>query len=187
MHRYRFLLLRPFQLIPVLSGSASSPSCWSAPFRAIRRASCWGPGSTPEAIGEHPRQFGLDEPLWVQYFYFLQNLVQGRDGHIDPLPDRCAARSSASRIEPTLLLVARQRPPGDPHRRAARERRRAQPGRPRRSRDPPHLDMRARLPALLARHHADHPVQREARRLSRSSGYGDDLRRQAARTWCCPA
>ena len=49
-------------------------------------------------------QFGLDEPLWVQYGYFLRNLLQGELGksivyRVDTL------KLIASRLEPTLWLV----------------------------------------------------------------------------------
>jgi peptide/nickel transport system permease protein len=36
-----------------------------------------GVRSTPAALARIRAQFGLDEPLWVQYGYFLRNLLQG--------------------------------------------------------------------------------------------------------------
>ena len=63
-----------------------------------------GTKSTPEAIARIRAQFGLDEPLWMQYFYFIKNLFNGEMGtsilyRIDVL------RLIGERIGPTLLLV----------------------------------------------------------------------------------
>jgi peptide/nickel transport system permease protein len=63
-----------------------------------------GARTSPEALANVRARFGLDEPLWVQYLYFVQNLLNGRMGtsivyRIDVL------RVTANRIEPTLVLV----------------------------------------------------------------------------------
>jgi peptide/nickel transport system permease protein len=63
-----------------------------------------GVHSTPEALARIRAQFGLDEPLWVQYGYFLRNLLQGELGksivyRVDTL------KLINSRLEPTLWLV----------------------------------------------------------------------------------
>ena len=63
-----------------------------------------GVRSTPAALARIRAQFGLDEPLWVQYGYFLRNLLQGELGksivyRVDTL------KLIASRLEPTLWLV----------------------------------------------------------------------------------
>src|SRR5690606_12416555 len=59
---------------------------------------------TPTAIANIRRQYGLDEPMWVQYFYFVRNLFNGEMGKsilykIDVL------QLIMTRIEPTLVLV----------------------------------------------------------------------------------
>ena len=63
-----------------------------------------GVRSTPAALARIRAQFALDEPLWVQYGYFLRNLLQGELGksivyRVDTL------KLIASRLEPTLWLV----------------------------------------------------------------------------------
>jgi peptide/nickel transport system permease protein len=64
-----------------------------------------GTRATPAALERIRSQFGLDEPLWLQYFYFLKNLANGEMGKsilykIDVLG------LIAGRLEPTLVLVA---------------------------------------------------------------------------------
>ena len=64
-----------------------------------------GTKATPAALERIRAQFGLDEPLWLQYFYFLKNIAHGEMGKsilykIDVLG------LIADRLEPTLVLVA---------------------------------------------------------------------------------
>jgi peptide/nickel transport system permease protein len=63
-----------------------------------------GARSTPAAIASIRAQYGLDEPLWLQYFYFLKNIAAGEMGRsivfrIDVL------QLVLTRIEPTIMLV----------------------------------------------------------------------------------
>lgn len=105
MHRYRFVLYRPFQLLPVLVGISIITfvlvrSIPGDPVRVLL-----GPRGSPEAIERIRRQFGLDEPLWLQYFYFIKNLLRGEMGQsilykVDVL------KLVATRLEPTVFLVA---------------------------------------------------------------------------------
>ncbi|MBC8445063.1 MAG: ABC transporter permease [Rhodospirillaceae bacterium] len=104
MHRYRFVLYRPIQLLPVLIGISIITfilvrSIPGDPVRALL-----GARGTPESILRIRAQFGLDEPLWTQYFYFIKNLFHGEMGQsilykIDVL------KLIATRIEPTIILV----------------------------------------------------------------------------------
>jgi len=63
-----------------------------------------GARGTPDAILRIRAQFGLDEPLWTQYFYFVKNLFHGEMGKsilykVDVL------KLVTARIEPTVILV----------------------------------------------------------------------------------
>ncbi|MEK1842772.1 MAG: ABC transporter permease, partial [Pseudomonas sp.] len=74
LSRYRFILSRPLQLLPVLFGISLITfvlvrSIPGDPARALL-----GSRSTPEGLLRVRAQFGLDQPLWMQYFYFLKNL-----------------------------------------------------------------------------------------------------------------
>ncbi|WP_343713751.1 ABC transporter permease [Inquilinus sp.] len=104
MHRFRFVLTRPLQLIPVLFGISIITfvlirSIPGDPVRVLL-----GTKATPDAVARIRAQFGLDEPLWTQYGLFLQNLSHGEMGRsiLYKVP---VLGLIAERIEPTLLLV----------------------------------------------------------------------------------
>ena len=44
------------------------------------------PGASPEDIENIRRQFGLDQPLWVQYWHFMASLVRRRPRPVLLLP-----------------------------------------------------------------------------------------------------
>jgi len=102
--RYRFVLTRPLQLLPVLFGISLITfvlvrSIPGDPARALL-----GSRSTPDALLKIRAQFGLDQPLWLQYFYFLKNLLKGDLGQ-SLLYKVDALKLIVTRIEPTLVLV----------------------------------------------------------------------------------
>lgn len=104
MHRYRFLLFRPLQLLPVLLGISLITFMMVRAIPGDPARILLGGRSTPAALARIRAQFGLDEPLWVQYGYFLRNLLQGELGksivyRVDTL------KLIGSRLEPTLWLV----------------------------------------------------------------------------------
>ena len=104
MHRYRFLLFRPLQLLPVLLGISVITFMMVRAIPGDPARILLGVRSTPAALARIRAQFGLDEPLWVQYGFFLRNLLQGELGksivyRVDTL------KLIGSRLEPTLWLV----------------------------------------------------------------------------------
>lgn len=104
MHRYKFVLYRPLQLLPVLFGISIITFVLVRLIPGDPARVLLGTRATPTAIARIREQFGLDEPLWRQYFYFIENLGHGEMGKsilykIDVL------RLIAGRIEPTLMLV----------------------------------------------------------------------------------
>lgn len=85
--RYRFVLTRPLQLLPVLFGISLITfvlvrSIPGDPARALL-----GSRSTPDALLKIRAQFGLDQPLWLQYFYFLKTCSRATSAN------RCCTRS----------------------------------------------------------------------------------------------
>jgi peptide/nickel transport system permease protein len=105
VHRYRFVLYRPLQLVPVLFGISVITFVLVRLIPGDPARMLLGARATPTAIARIREQYGLDEPLWTQYFYFLKNLAAGEMGRsivykIDVL------KLVVSRIEPTLALVA---------------------------------------------------------------------------------
>ncbi|WP_315707841.1 ABC transporter permease [Brenneria uluponensis] len=104
MHRYRFMLWRPLQLLPVLFGISVLTFIMVRAIPGDPARILLGVHSTPAAIARVRAQYGLDEPLWLQYFYFLRNLLHGEMGksiiyRVDTL------KLIMSRLEPTLCLV----------------------------------------------------------------------------------
>lgn len=104
MHRYRFALFRPLQFIPVLFGISLITFVLVRLIPGDPARILLGTRATASSLAKIRAQYGLDEPIWVQYFYFLKNLGGGEMGRstvfkIDVLP------LIATRIEPTLALV----------------------------------------------------------------------------------
>ncbi|WJY13677.1 ABC transporter permease [Pectobacteriaceae bacterium CE90] len=104
MHRYRFMLWRPLQLLPVLFGISVLTFIMVRAIPGDPARILLGVHSTPAAIARVRAQYGLNEPLWLQYFYFLRNLLHGEMGksiiyRVDTL------KLIMSRLEPTVYLV----------------------------------------------------------------------------------
>jgi peptide/nickel transport system permease protein len=104
VHRYLFVLWRPVQLLPVLFGISVLVFVMMRAIPGDPARILLGVRSTPQAIARIRQQYGLDEPLWLQYFYFLRNLMHGEMGksityRVDTL------KLIGSRIEPTIFLV----------------------------------------------------------------------------------
>ncbi|WP_440658724.1 ABC transporter permease [Ensifer adhaerens] len=104
MHRYKFVLYRPIQLLPVLLGISVVTFVLVRLIPGDPARVLLGARATPSAIANIRRQYGLDEPVWLQYFYFVKNLLNGEMGKsilykIDVL------KLVVTRIEPTLMLV----------------------------------------------------------------------------------
>lgn len=104
MDRFRFVLYRPLQLLPVLLGISIITFVLIRSIPGDPARVLLGTKSTPEAIARIRAQFGLDEPFWIQYFYFIKNLFKGEMGtsilyRID------VVRLIGERIGPTLFLV----------------------------------------------------------------------------------
>lgn len=104
MSRYRFVLYRPFQLIPVLVGISIITFVMVRSIPGDPARVLLGPRTTEEALRRVREQFGLNEPMLTQYFYFVKNLFKGELGKsilykVDVL------KIIGSRIEPTLVLV----------------------------------------------------------------------------------
>lgn len=104
MHRYRFMLFRPFQLIPVLFGISIVTFVLVRLIPGDPARVLLGTRATPTALANIRAQYGLDEPMWVQYFYFLKNLANGEMGR-STLYKVDVLKLISTRIEPTLALV----------------------------------------------------------------------------------
>ncbi len=80
MHRFRFVLYRPVQLIPVLLGISLVTFVLVHLIPGDPARILLGVRGTKETIAAIHHQYGLDRPILVQYLYFLFNLAQGELG-----------------------------------------------------------------------------------------------------------
>ncbi len=105
MHRFAFVLSRPLQLLPVLFGISlvSFVLVHSIPGDPVR--ALLGAKATPETIERVRAQFGLDQPVLVQYGYFLKNLARGEMGR-SVVYKTGVVGLVAERFKATLFLLA---------------------------------------------------------------------------------
>ena len=104
MQRFRFVLYRPVQLLPVLFGISLVTfllvhALPGDPVRAFL-----GPKPSAETVERIRAQYGLDRPVLVQYLYFLKNLGKGEIGTsvIYRMP---VGRLVVERVDVTLSLL----------------------------------------------------------------------------------
>jgi peptide/nickel transport system permease protein len=104
MHRFRFVLYRPLQLVPVLFGISVITFVLIHAIPGDPARLLLGARATAEAITAIRKQFGLDQPVILQYAYFVQNLMHGELGRsiIYKTPVLAVV---ADRIAPTLFLL----------------------------------------------------------------------------------
>lgn len=104
MNRYRFVLYRPLQFLAVAFGISLVTFILVRLIPGDPARTMLGTRATPTAIANIRAQYGLDEPLWAQYFYFLKNLAHGEMGR-SILYKIEVLTLIGTRIEPTLALV----------------------------------------------------------------------------------
>jgi peptide/nickel transport system permease protein len=105
MNRYRFVLHRPLHLLAVAFGISLVTFVLMHLIPGDPARTLLGTRATPTAIANIRAEYGLDEPIWVQYGYFLARLARGELGpsivyKVDVLT------LIGARIGPTLALVA---------------------------------------------------------------------------------
>jgi ABC-type dipeptide/oligopeptide/nickel transport system permease component len=104
MDRFAFLLKRPIQLIPVLLGISliTFVLIQMTPGDPVRIM--LGPKATEDAIAFVRARYGLDQPVLVQYFYFLLNAVRGDFGQ-SIIYRSPVGPVILDRLAPTLFLI----------------------------------------------------------------------------------
>jgi peptide/nickel transport system permease protein len=104
MHRFKFVLYRPLQLLPVLFGISIVTFVLVQLIPGDPARILLGPKATEEAIAAVRERFGLDEPLIVQYGHFIANLLQGNMGR-SVIYRAPVLEVVSQRIAPTLFLL----------------------------------------------------------------------------------
>jgi peptide/nickel transport system permease protein len=105
MHRFKFVMFRPIQMIPVLFGISliTFILIHTVPGDPVRIL--LGPRATQQVIDAVHAQFGLDKPIYIQYCYFLVNLFKGDMGQsiVYRMP---VLELVVERISATIFLIA---------------------------------------------------------------------------------
>lgn len=104
MHRFRFVLHRPLQLLPVLFGISivTFVLVHAIPGDPVR--TILGPKATPAVIERVRAEYGLDRPVFVQYLYFLKNLARGEMGR-SVVYKAAVVGVVSERVQTTLFLL----------------------------------------------------------------------------------
>ena len=187
VHRYRFILYTArSSFCRCCSASASSPSCWCARFPAIRPACCSAPNRRPRRSPASARSSVSMSRCGCNISTSSRISSRARWAPRSSTAPMCCGLIG-ERIGPTSVPGARQRA----------SRRSPSPCRlphSRRATAAAAVDHAIRLlstaglglSAVLARHHADHRVQREARSVP-GLGLWRQPRSTGCTTWSCPA
>jgi peptide/nickel transport system permease protein len=72
----RFVVRRLLQLIPILFGLSILLFAWVRQLPGGPAAALLGERSTPERVAAINRAYGLDQPIWVQYWRYLKRIAQ---------------------------------------------------------------------------------------------------------------
>lgn len=104
MYRFKFVIYRPIQMIPVLIGISliTFILIHSIPGDPVRIL--LGPRATKAVIKAVHAKYGLDKPVYIQYGYFLKNLIHGDMGRslVFKMP---VLGLISERISATLFLI----------------------------------------------------------------------------------
>jgi peptide/nickel transport system permease protein len=76
----RFVIRRLLLLVPILIGLSILIFAWIHALPGSPAESLLGEHATPQAIAQIRRQLGLDKPIYIQYWDYLQTLAHGNLG-----------------------------------------------------------------------------------------------------------
>ena len=72
----RFVVRRLLQLIPILFGLSILLFAWLRLLPGGPASALLGERATPERVAAINRAYGLDQPIWVQYWRYLQRVIR---------------------------------------------------------------------------------------------------------------
>ncbi|HEY0416181.1 MAG TPA: ABC transporter permease [Gaiellaceae bacterium] len=76
----RFVVRRLFLLVPILIGVSLLVFAWIRALPGSPAEALLGEHATPHAIAQIRHQYGLDKPLYVQYWNYVDTLIHGNLG-----------------------------------------------------------------------------------------------------------
>ena len=104
----RFVVRRLLLLVPILVGLSILVFLWIRALPASPAVSLLGERATPETIAQIERQYGLDRPVYIQYWRYVKTVAQGDLGTTirsrRPVTDELRERFPAT-IELTIAAL----------------------------------------------------------------------------------
>ena len=76
----KFVVRRLLLLVPILIGVSLLVFGWIRALPGSPAESLLGEHATPQAVAQIRRQLGLDQPIYVQYWHYLETLLHGNLG-----------------------------------------------------------------------------------------------------------
>jgi peptide/nickel transport system permease protein len=76
----KFVVRRLLLLVPILIGISLLVFAWIRALPGSPAESLLGEHATPQAIAQIRHQYGLDQPIYVQYWHYVQTLASGNLG-----------------------------------------------------------------------------------------------------------
>jgi peptide/nickel transport system permease protein len=76
----KFVVRRLLLLVPILIGVSLLVFGWIRALPGSPAESLLGEHATPQAVAQIRRQLGLDQPIYLQYWHYLQTLLSGNLG-----------------------------------------------------------------------------------------------------------
>src|SRR5712691_9487084 len=76
----RFVVRRLLLLVPILLGVSILVFGWIHALPGSPAEALLGEHATPQAVAQIRRQYGLDKPIYVQYWNYVKTLSQGNLG-----------------------------------------------------------------------------------------------------------
>src|SRR3954462_3386783 len=76
----RFVVRRLLLLVPILLGLSILVFAWIHALPGFPAESLLGERATPEAVTQLRHQYGLDKPIYIQYWDYLQTVGSGDFG-----------------------------------------------------------------------------------------------------------
>jgi peptide/nickel transport system permease protein len=104
----RFVVRRLLLLIPILVGLSILVFLWVRALPASPAVSLLGERATPESVARIERQYGLDKPIYIQYWRYVKTVAEGDLGTTirtrRPVTDELKQRFPAT-IELTMAAL----------------------------------------------------------------------------------
>src|ERR671927_2010125 len=101
----RYLVRRLLLLVPILLGVSLLIFFWIGALRGTPAESLLGERATPALVKAYRQKYGLDKPIYQQYFTYLKTTAVDRDLGVSVASHRRVASEIAQRFPATIELA----------------------------------------------------------------------------------